>query len=137
MSRHLAHMPTGPVNPFQQWFQAGAKNLVIVGTPQAPLGAKFHVPNAAHGAGQTGPLLSELADMLAYQTFDDRREVQLFLLNELLLLRTCPTQVKLFLTAVDNIRQMDSRRIGTTLALHLGHFIPPSSVKDGQSRNPT
>ena len=59
---------------------------VIVRAAQAALVAELHVADAARGAGQLGQLVGQRPGMMTDSVLQDRRQVQLLLLDQLLLL---------------------------------------------------
>src|SRR5262249_40124939 len=74
--RDLAHVLLGAVDAKQQWLQALAKDRVVVRAAKPSLGPKLHILYTAHRAGQPRKLVRELADVMADQRLQYRRQVQ-------------------------------------------------------------
>src|SRR5262249_23028289 len=117
-ARHLAHVPGGAMDPLQQRLQADAEDIVIVRAAEPSLGAELHVLYTTGRAGQSSQFVGERSDVLADERLQDGGQIQFLLLDDLLLLRALLAQVHLPLLALDDVREMDRRGIGTEMALH-------------------
>ena len=55
------------MNPLQERFESGAKDMVVMGAAQPALGSKLHVFNAARRTGHPRQFVRQLPNMLADQ----------------------------------------------------------------------
>src|SRR6516164_3673810 len=106
------------MNALEQGFQSDAKHLVIIGTAETALGPKLHILYPARWTGQSRQLVRQLTDVLPDERLQDRRQIEIRGLKQLLLFRTILAEVQLFFVSLDDVREVHSRRSGARLALH-------------------
>src|SRR5262245_26775972 len=111
-------MPVRAVDALQEGFQADPEHLVVLGTAQPARGPELHILYPARRTGQSRQLVRRLAEVLADQGLEDRRQIQLLLLRELVFLGTDLAQVENLLLAVLDVRQMHGGRTGAKMAIH-------------------
>src|SRR6516165_10207801 len=111
-------MPARTMDALQKRLQTSAEDFVIVRAAKPALGSKLHVFDAARRTGQTGELIRERPNVLAYERLQDGRQIQLLLLDKLLLFGTSLTQVQLLLGALDDVGQVHRGRVVAALTFH-------------------
>lgn len=118
MRRHLSNMAYPAVNALQEGKERFAKYPIIVGAPAPPRGLELHILYPARGAGQSREFVRLPADVLADDRLQNRGQVQLLLLEQLLLFCAFLAEMPFPLFAVHEIGQVNRRWLSARLAIH-------------------